>query len=111
MKTIYKLLLALATTFFLVLPAQALDLQQAKNQGLVGELATGYLGSPQGSPSADVKSLIADINAKRKAKYAEIAQSQGITLEAVEKLAGKKAFEKTESGHYVNVPGVGWQKK
>lgn len=111
MNTTKTLLLVIFANFLLVVPAFALDLQQAKSEGLVGELTTGYLGSPAAQPSAEIKALIADINSKRKAKYGQLAKSQGLPLEAIEKLAGEKAFEKTASGHFINVPGAGWQKK
>lgn len=110
-KLFKQLFFAVAATMFIALPAIALELQEAKEKGLVGEMANGYLGSPQSSPSAEVAALIADINSKRKEKYQEIAKAQGIPLTAVEKLAGEKAFSKTESGHYINMPGSGWRKK
>ncbi|SMF28993.1 hypothetical protein SAMN02745866_01868 [Alteromonadaceae bacterium Bs31] len=111
MKALQNIIITLLATAFIVLPAHAISLQDAKSQGLVGEMATGYLGSPKGQASSEAAALIKDINSKRKAKYMEIAKSQGISLEAVENLAGKKAFEKTAAGHYINVPGVGWKKK
>lgn len=111
MTSFKKLALAVAATFLLALPALALDLQDAKSQGLVGEMANGYLGSPQSSPSAEVAELIKDINAKRKEAYQQLAAEQGIPLAAVEKLAGEKAFSKTEGGHYIKPAGGSWQKK
>ena len=91
--------------------AFALDLQQAKEKGLVGELASGYLGSPLSSPSADVITLIKDINAKRKAEYIKISTEVGKPLETIELLAGKKAITKTQPGHYIKLEGQAWQKK
>lgn len=112
MTTLFKqLFFAVAATLFIAFPVMALELQEAKDKGLVGEMANGYLGSPQSSPSAEVVALMEDINAKRKEKYQEIAAAQSIPLSAVEKLAGGKAFSKTESGHYIKSPDGGWQKK
>ncbi|WP_075187731.1 YdbL family protein [Teredinibacter haidensis] len=111
MKTTKALILALLTTFCFALPAYALDLQQAKTDGLVGEMNNGYLGSPQETPSTEVQALIKDINSKRKDMYNALANSQNLSLEAIEKLAGEKAFAKTASGHYIKTPGSGWQKK
>lgn len=110
-KLFKQFIFIVVATMFIALPVMALELQDAKAKGLVGEMANGYLGSPQSSPSAEVDALIKDINTKRKEKYQEIAKAQGITLTAVEKLAGEKAFSKTESGHYINIPGSGWRKK
>lgn len=88
--------------------ALALNLGEAKQQGLVGEQTNGYLGAVV--QRDDVQSLIADINSQRKIKYAEVAAKNNISLQDVEKLAAKKAFERTEKGHYVLVDGE-WIKK
>jgi uncharacterized protein YdbL (DUF1318 family) len=105
-----KILVLLTTCLLLIMqPAFALDLQQAKDQGLVGETTTGYLEAVS-SPSPDVKALIQSINAQRKAKFQEIAISNKTSLETVEKLAGKKAIEKSDAGAYIKIDGS-WQKK
>jgi uncharacterized protein YdbL (DUF1318 family) len=105
-----KILVLLTACLLLIMqPAFALDLQQAKDQGLVGETTTGYLEAVK-SPSAEVKALIQSINAQRKAKFQEIATSNKTSLETVEKLAGKKAIEKSDAGAYIKIDGS-WQKK
>jgi len=91
--------------------AFAADLQQAKTQGLVGEQPNGYLGLVTSSAPADVKQLVADINRQRRASYENIAQRNKTSLQAVEALAGKKAIDKTSSGHYVKLPSGQWVKK
>ncbi|MGI6638421.1 MAG: YdbL family protein [Desulfobulbus sp.] len=88
--------------------AWALDLQTAKQRGLVGETPSGYLAVVQASTEAS--GLVKSINAQRKQEYANIAKRNGIDLGAVEQLAGKKAMEKTPAGQYVQVGGV-WVKK
>ena len=50
------------------------------------------------------------MNEKRKQKYQQLAKKNGITLEQVEALAAKKAYNKTQSGHYIQVSGR-WVKK
>ena len=59
--------------------AWAIDIQTAKEQGLVGEANTGYLAAV-GTPSAEVKALIAEVNEKRKAEFERTAQKTGATL-------------------------------
>jgi hypothetical protein len=93
----------------IVQPAYSIDLQTAKNQGLVGETTNGYLAAVK-SPSPEVSALIESINAKRKEKFKEIAARNNTSLEAVEQLAGKKAIEKSTPGSYVKVGGS-WQQK
>ncbi len=70
------------------LPASALNLSQAKSQGLVKETASGYLVAAK--PSAEVNALVSKINAGRKAEYQRIADKRGTPLSAVEQQAGKK---------------------
>lgn len=89
--------------------AFALELDDAKMQGLVGETVSGYLGAVSSS-SPDVTALVKDINGKRKAEYERIAKQNGIAVSDVEALAGKKAIEKTPAGQYVNVDGT-WIKR
>jgi len=111
-----KLTLALSKltlTLLLVLPlsAFALELDDAKSRGLVGEDATGYLAAVADKPSADVAALIDDVNTKRRAEYQRIAQQNSLTIQQVERIAAKKAIDKTPEGQYVRVPGEGWRKK
>lgn len=98
----------LALVFLLALPAHALELGQAKADGLVGETGTGYLAAVK--PSAEVDALVADINRQRKAQYQKIAEKNGISLQAVEAQAGLKVIEKTPAGEFIDT-GSGWQKK
>jgi uncharacterized protein YdbL (DUF1318 family) len=107
MKHLYVLLTC--CLLFVAQPAFSLDLQSAKDQGLVGETPSGYLEAVK-SPSGDVNTLVSSVNTQRKAKYQEIAQKNNTTLQAVELLAGKKAIEKSSAGSYVKLGGS-WQKK
>ena len=84
---------------------------QSKGQGLVGEMADGYLGSPKGSVSGEVKALIDDINAKRKREYLKIAKQVNKPLDVVELLAAEKARAKTRAGHYVQLDNGRWVKR
>jgi uncharacterized protein YdbL (DUF1318 family) len=90
-------------------PAYSLELQDAKDQGLVGETPSGYLEAVK-SPNAEVRRLIESINAQRKQHYQKIANGNNTTLDAVEKLAGEKAMEKSKAGHYIK-PGGQWKQK
>ncbi len=89
-------------------PAVALDLQAAKAQGLVGETATGYLAPVK--PGPEVQKLVDSINARRKAHYQKISTRNKTSLGTVEKLAGKKAIEKTPAGQFIFVGGHWTQK-
>ena len=106
-----KTLIALFITslLFAAQPVFAIDLQTAKDQGLVGETTKGYVEAVK-KPSAEVKALIEDINSRRKQKFKEIATQRNTSLEAVEQLAGKKAIEKSKPGSWVKIGGS-WQQK
>jgi len=86
----------------------AISLDDAKNQGLVGEDSSGYLGLVV--QNAEAKAVVDDINAKRKAQYLKLAKKNNLSLSQVEALAAAKTIEKTQSGHYVEVNG-NWVKK
>jgi len=90
-------------------PAYALTLDQAKAQGVVGEMSTGYVGYPS-APTAAVKQLGDGVNLARKARYGEIAASQGTSLSVVEQLAGQKLVQQAPAGQFVN-DGSGWRRK
>ncbi len=89
-------------------PAWALDLDEAKARGRVGEVNSGYIAAVKSSP--EVEALVDDINSKRRAYYQKIAEKNGISLLAVEVRAGQKAIEKTASGGLINT-GEGWERK
>ncbi|MBQ4832185.1 YdbL family protein [Pseudoalteromonas sp. MMG010] len=88
--------------------AWAITLDSAKNQGLVGEDSSGYLGLVQ--QNSEAKALVSKINAKRKAQYLKLAKKNNLSLTQVEALAAAKTVKKTKSGHYVEINGK-WVKK
>ena len=90
--------------------ASAADLQAAKQQGLIGERADGFVGLVVDSAPADVVDLVKSVNAQRRAEYQRIAGSNDLTVEQVQALAGKKAIERTGSGGWVMENG-GWRQK
>jgi uncharacterized protein YdbL (DUF1318 family) len=108
MKTIYQKILAALALLTLSFSAAALDLSQAKAQGLVGEMPNGYLALVKQDSAA--QKLIRTVNSKRKANYQVLAKKNGISLQQVEALAGEKAIARTARGHYVFVNGT-WKKK
>jgi uncharacterized protein YdbL (DUF1318 family) len=96
-------------------PLQAMDLQQAmtalptaKAQGLVGEQPDGYLGVVKAS--ADTTTVVQLINNARRNEYQKLATANGLQLADVEVMAGQKALDKTQSGHFILRDGQ-WQKK
>jgi hypothetical protein len=87
----------------------AMSLEQAKKQGLVGELPNGYLGAVVSNN--DVNSLVDKVNKRRKDIYLKLARKNNLTMEQVTKLAGEKALAKTQSGHLIKNAAGKWVKK
>lgn len=102
------LFITMVLALVLASPAYALDLDVAKDNGWVGERYTGYLGIVK--PEAGVKALVDDVNQKRTQVYKDLAAKNGIALQEVEKIAGKKVIEKTKPGNLIDL-GNGWLKK
>ena len=95
----------------LLLNAWAVDLQSAKAQGLVGEANSGYVAAVKNPASNEVKALIADINAKRKAKFQSTAEKTGSTLAQVSNRFYELAVQKTAAGNYYQDKSGAWKKK
>ncbi len=87
----------------------ATSLEQAKKQGLVGELPNGYLGAVVSN--SDVNSLVDKVNKRRKDIYLKLARKNNLTMEQVTKLAGEKALAKTQPGHLIKNAAGKWVKK
>jgi len=108
MKIISKLFIVLS--ILLSSQLMAADLTSAKNAGLIGEQANGYIGFVKAVPG-DVRKLVNEVNEKRKARYEQIAKSKKISLNDVARIGGKKAIDKTKSGNYIKPDGSHWVKK
>jgi len=91
--------------------AWAIDIHEAKAQGLVGESNTGLIAAVQTPASAEVRALIADVNQKRKARFENAAQKTGATVAQVANRFYELAVAKTERGHYYQDSSGRWQKK
>jgi uncharacterized protein len=100
---------ALALT--IAVAAQALDVQEAKDAGWVGEQRDGYLGLVSNAAPNDARELLARINAERRASYQQIADRNNLDRQTVELLAAEKAIQKTLPGQYVQAADGSWVKK
>ena len=107
-QTIKKISLVLIASS-MAFSAWAISLDQAKQQGLVGEMPNGYLGVVVAS--SEVSSLVTMVNKKRKDIYLNLARKNKITMQQVTKLAGEKSISKTQSGHLIKNSAGQWVKK
>ncbi|WP_207459593.1 YdbL family protein [Azospirillum sp. SYSU D00513] len=82
-------------------------LATAKASGQIGEKPDGLVGaiSPQAQALAD------KINAQRKARYAQIAQSNGTSIDKVQAVAGQQLIERTPPGQFIMNAAGQWVRK
>jgi len=91
--------------------AWAIDIGSAKKQGLVGEANSGYLAAVVSPASADVKALIASVNAKRKAEFKRAANKTNTTVQQVSNRFYELAIQRTARGNYYQDGSGRWKKK
>ncbi len=96
---------------FGVTNANAGNLYDYKEKGLIGETTTGLVASTSKNTSAEVQALIQKINNQRIEKYKSIAAQQNISLSVVQKLAAKNIYSQLPSGQYFQGPENNWLKK
>lgn len=105
--------LATAAVGLLVAPAYAQRdpaYAAARADGKVGEKMDGYLGIV-GSATPDLSAMVDDINIRRRAVYAERAQSEGATLEEYAFTAGCLAISRTTAGEMYQAPNGSWKQR
>lgn len=79
----------------------------ARAAGQVGEKSDGYLGFPS-SPDSSLRSLVEDLNIKRRAVYSEKAQAAGATVEEYAFTSGCRLIAQTAPGEKYEGPSGGW---
>lgn len=89
--------------------AFALDLQEARMQGSVGEKLDGYVAAVK--PSSDVDSLVKDINGRRQQEYQRISKENGKAVDIIAKLAAGTIIEKLPAGSLYQGTDGSWKKK
>jgi len=103
--------LAAAPVLFAMSPVRAQSLDEAKANGWLGERIDGYVGVVRADTPAELRALAEDINARRRQKYAEIAEKRDVPVEAVAQIAGKKLIEQAPAGQFVLGADGQWRQK
>lgn len=111
MKMTMKKIFAAIGLILLLQNAWAIEIGDAKAQGLVGEANSGYLAAVQTPASAEVRALIAEVNAIRKAEFEKTAAKTSTTIAQVSHRFYELAVQRTEAGNYYQDAGGRWQKK
>lgn len=86
------------------------SLDAARTAGLIGERPDGLVGVVA-APSAEVESLVKEINTRRLSQYQEIARRTGTSLPAVQAVAGEKAIQQSPAGSFVMDDKGAWRRK
>lgn len=79
-------------------------------RGAAGMTAKAYLAEREGASDAD-RLLIAEENARRMKKFSEIAKSNGISMEAVEKRYAERMRGKIPAGTWYETDSGEWLRK
>ncbi|SDK71291.1 YdbL family protein [Microbulbifer yueqingensis] len=108
MNTLKHILVILALA--VALPAAAITLDAARNQGLVGEANSGYIAIVSES-SPELEQLVAEVNSKRKREYAAIAKRNGISIAQVAARAAEKLEARLPAGAYYQDSRGRWAQK
>jgi len=80
----------------------------ARAAGQVGEKTDGYLGIV-GASTPELRSLVDDLNIKRRANYTERARAQSATLEEYAFTQGCVLILRTVPGEKYQAPNGSWQ--
>jgi len=109
MKIRKSAMLLLASALFISASAFALTLEEAKQQGKVGETLSGYLAPVQ--QDTETLALVKRINQGREQQYQQVAQNNQVTTSDVAKLAGQKLVARAGKGEFVRGINGQWLQK
>ena len=101
-------LLAMAFLLAAAAPAAALDLNEARSAGLVGERRDGSLGIVTHQPGVELRALVDGINAERTRRYQAITARNSTAVADVAAIAGSKLIARAAPGHYVEDASGHW---
>ncbi|MDF7658261.1 YdbL family protein [Erwiniaceae bacterium L1_54_6] len=101
--------IVLLLALLLVPSAWALTLDQARQQGRVGETLSGYIAARQ--QDSETMALVKRINEGRSQQYQRVAQQNNLTTGEVARIAGEKLVNRAGSGEYVQGINGQWLQK
>lgn len=107
------LMLAVAALAVGSVPALSADrlLDEARAAGVVGERYDGYAMVRDSSAGADVRALVDEVNAKRRAVYEQRAASEGVSIDQVGRVYAQEIFQAAPSGTQFLTEGGEWVSK
>lgn len=99
----------LAGLLLLCQPVLALTLNEARQQGLVGETLDGYI-APRVQDSQTL-ALVKQINEARAQSYRQLAERNHLPADDVAKMAGQKLVDRAAPGEYVRGINGQWMRR
>ena len=90
--------------------AQSRLLDAPRAAGAVGERYDGY-AVVRGPVSADVAALTEQVNAERRALYAQRAKAEGVPIEAIAKIYASEIFKSAPAGTWFLSENGQWTRK
>ena len=94
---------------FCTTQCNAMDFQQARKDGLVGENREGFVSAI--SKDVGIDDFVASINAQRKTAYEKISKENGQPVNIVAKLAAEEIIAKLPKGAKYQGPNGEWLTK
>ena len=91
-------------------PKHMAELKAMSDRGAVGMDNRGYLVA-RGELSDDERDIVEDMNAKRRVRIGEIAESTGAKRADVEKMRAEKMFEHLPAGSWYQDAAGAWKRK
>jgi uncharacterized protein YdbL (DUF1318 family) len=105
----------LLTAALLLMPAgdvaRADALDDARAQGAIGERFDGFAAIRDPSASAGARTLVEDINAKRRKLYNEVSTREGTTIEAVGRIYARQIVDIVPAGTWMLGENGKWARK
>jgi uncharacterized protein YdbL (DUF1318 family) len=105
----------LLTAALLLMPAgdvaRADALDDARAQGAIGERFDGFAAIRDPSASAGARTLVEDINAKRRKLYNEVSTREGTTIEAVGRIYARQIVDIVPAGTWILGENGKWVRK
>ncbi len=89
--------------------ANALDLQAARSQGIIGEQSDGFVAVLKANPEA-IK-LAGEVNAARKQEYQRISKENGQPVDVVGKVAAVEIIKKLPAGASYQSDNGSWKQR
>ncbi|WP_194755857.1 YdbL family protein [Aliidiomarina indica] len=83
-------------------------IREYKDRGYIGETRTGYVGVVRAQEHAEEVARL--INEVRREEYIRLAKENNVPVAEIEALAGQRAIQRTQTGHYIEVDGE-WVRK